>query len=413
MFKTKDSLTGVFVFLLLGLSINFFSPKALNGGLFSPIRYAGVFLAIAVSIPYMLRATEANRGLGIPIKWIFAAQLLSTTGAFFSWGQGFANSLQPLIFFAQWPVFFYLIQRDYPVEKLGNIVLIFGLAYFLCYAYQYMHSDTVIFGAEEEFREERGVTRINFPGGGVLFFSAFLALNRATDGERRYRLVYAGYALAALVVTVMQVTRQNIAVVLLIYTWHLLRRAKPVWKIGLMVAAVAAVVIVLNTDNPIVKGLEEQQSSTMAQGENYIRVLSGTYFLTEFSPDLFARVVGNGPPYLTATSSSRLGEKAAQLKEMEGYYLSDVGIIGAYAMFGVLAIVGYAVLFVKGLRTPVPDEFVYLKYYIWFVILTSFTSDSIFSPNYLMTTIFACYGLQVCYLNSRYTYGLRDHSDQL
>jgi hypothetical protein len=130
---------------------------------------------------------------------------------------------------------------------------------------------------------------------------------------------------------------------------------------------------------------------------DYIRVLEGAYFLTEFSPHFANRVLGNGVPYGRDSEYYRF---VSSLGEREGYYLSDVGMIAVYAMFGVVAVVAYALVWMKSFVLEVPKEYGYVRYYLWFLLATSLTSATVYELDYLVATVLALYVFQVEFLRS-------------
>lgn len=391
--KSIPTIRNIYIFVLLGMVFNFFTPKVLEGSGFSVLRYAYVLSAIVISLPYLFRKQE---GLAAIIKWLFFFQLFATLVSYYSWDQGILQGLQASIYLALWPFLLYLQAKKYPLGNIERIVLAYGVLYVLLFTYQYFHADTPFFGSDDEFREERGVTRIMFDGGGTLFLSAFISINKLTE-KVRFKLFYGLFVLAALTITVLQVTRQNIIVLLLLYMLHLLRKVALYKKLIIIAVAAGGVVLFFNSDTEIAKGLIESQEQTVSAGENYSRVLSANYFLNEFSPNWVSRIFGNGAPYKSSTDASAYGNAIYGLKESNGYYLSDVGLIGFYVMFGIFAVAAYLLLFVKGLRVDVPDKYRYLKYYVWYILLTSLTSDGIYGTSFLLTNIFAFYGLQLYY----------------
>ncbi|MBS1662898.1 MAG: hypothetical protein JST68_17770 [Bacteroidetes bacterium] len=391
--KAISTIRNIYVFLLLGMVFNFFSPKVLEGSGFSVLRYAYVLSAIVISLPYLFRKQE---GLAAIIKWLFFFQMLAVLVSYYSWDQGILQGLQASIYLSLWPFLLYLQAKRYPLENIERIVLAYGVLYILLFTYQYFHSDTPFFGSDDEFREERGVTRIMFDGGGTLFLSAFICVNKLTE-KVRFKLLYGLFVLAALTITVLQVTRQNIIVLLFFCVLHLLRKVSLFKKVLVMGAVGAAIVLFLNSGSEISEGLITSQEETVSAGENYSRVLSGSYFLNEFSPNWLSRIFGNGAPYKSSTDASAYGDAIYGLKESNSYYLSDVGIIGFYVMFGIFAVAAYLLLFVKGLRVDVPERYQYLKYYVWYILLTSLTSDGVYGTSFLLTNVFAFYGLQLYY----------------
>ena len=135
-----------------------------------------------------------------------------------------------------------------------------------------------------------------------------------------------------------------------------------------------------------------------SQGENYIRVKAAKYFLFDFSPSYFNTVFGNGTPY---SGKTEYGVFSEYLNKKRGFYLSDLGLIGFYAMFGVLSILGYIMIWTKAFQIRLPDKYRYLKYYLWFLLISGFTSDTVYGYNYLITTVFVLYCYQKVYEDER------------
>ncbi|MGB5942005.1 MAG: hypothetical protein WBG71_03925 [Leeuwenhoekiella sp.] len=278
------------------------------------------------------------------------------------------------------------------MRTIERIIIIYGILYIVLYFFQFLNSEVVYFGWQEEFREERGVVRINFPGGGVFFLFAFLAINKLTN-SKKYFGVWLLICFTCIVVVVLQVTRQNIAMLFLLYLYHLFRNISFSKKIGVVAIISVCALVALTVDNPILNGLKEVQKDTSSQGGDYIRILSGTYFLTEFSKNDVTRILGNGVPYYREYDASQYGLYEHILQEELNYFLPDVGFIAFYVMFGLFAILAYIAILYKGLTIDIPKEFNYLKYYLMYVAGTGLTSDSPYSHKFLATNIIAV----ICY----------------
>lgn len=76
-----------------------------------------------------------------------------------------------------------------------------------------------------------------------------------------------------------------------------------------------------------------------------IRMVSANFFLTEYWPGKFARLIGNGAAYAT----SRYGKEIVNINLYLHFYRSDVGIIGAYNQFGLLYVLNILWVNLKGL----------------------------------------------------------------
>ncbi|MEJ0106418.1 MAG: hypothetical protein WDO19_29450 [Bacteroidota bacterium] len=118
--------------------------------------------------------------------------------------------------------------------------------------------------------------------------------------------------------------------------------------------------------------------------------------MKNFSPSTINMILGNGAPY---GDQSDLSKKEKYLQTL-GYYLTDVGIIAVYVMFGIIAVVGFLLIFIKSFTLPLPPRYQYLKYYIWMLLFTSLTSDCLYGDKCLITNVFALYCFQVVYEKS-------------
>jgi hypothetical protein len=311
--------------------------------------------------------------------------------SFYSWNQSLANgaSAVPLML---WIVFFYLLHIKFPIAQLERIVFIYGWIYILLYIFQFTHSNEVYFGFREEFKEDRGVIRILFPGAGVFFLAYFIALNKVME-KTKQQWVFIFFILAGIVVTVLQVTKQSIALLLLITVFHLLSKVSLIKKVIILIASAAIIFTTLNSDNPVSQGILESQKDNVSDGSQNIRIMASEYFIRDFSPNVVSRIFGNGFPNLT----SNYGKYVTMLEDNYGFYLTDVGVVGMYAMFGIIPLLAYLLIFIKGMFMTVPPEYKYVKYYLFLIMATCLTSDSIFSISFLITNVFVLYILQVIY----------------
>jgi hypothetical protein len=317
---------------------------------------------------------------------------MSVAVAYVSWGQGWSHSILATIAFMLWPFFFYLRHINYPVQTLENLIVISGIIYIILYFFQLTHSGTVYFGYDKEFDISRGIPRVIFPGGGLFYLTIFIALSKFST-QSQYRWFWLMLIFLGLIVTIFQVTRQFIAATILIYIFHFFRNQQFYKKFFLAVSCVFIIYFIVQSDNPVFKGLKTTQEETVDEGKNYIRVQSGLYFLTDFSPSIINRIFGNGVPYNERSTYGRFSQSLESL----GYYLSDVCIIASYAMFGILSVIGFITIWIKSFTIKLPPRYYYLKYYLWFLLFTCFTSDSIYTHKYLISTVIVLYCYQTLF----------------
>ncbi|MEO5979833.1 MAG: hypothetical protein ABIS36_20690 [Chryseolinea sp.] len=386
--KNSVNTQRILVSLLVICSLNFFLAKFATAGLLKNAAYAYLLLSIIASFPFFFRK---EGGFVLPVQLICLGVLLSIVMATAYWSQSlsYASSTIPYLV---WFVFFLLLALEFPIAELEKIILAFGILYLVLFFFQFTHNSTVYFGYVEEFKQDRGVTRINFPGAGIFFLAFFVSLVKFLNKEK-FNWPYLIFLMAGVIATVLQVTRQSIAVILIISLYHVIRNVTPLQRIMVASGAVLIIVVAVNSSNPISKGLLETQKETVGEGDNYIRILAARYFISDFSPNTITRILGNGFP----NNNSTYGQHVVDLQQVYGFHIADVGLIGLYIMFGVLPLVGYSIIFVKALVAHVPRKYYYIKYYIWMLLATALISDSVFSTNFLIATTFVLYVYQVRY----------------
>ena len=344
-----------------------------------------IFLGILISLPYFFKY---QGGFVFPVQLMCVAILISVLMAQYTWGQGI-KYLPTAIPYMSWFIFFLLLKLDLTIKTIEKIVLFYGLVYIVLFLFQFTHNDVVYFGMAEEFKEDRGVIRVNFPGGGVFFLSCFIAINKVTS-SLKYRLAWLSFALFCIGIIVLQVTRQSIVIIVMIYLIHFLRSVRLPYKIVTILLFVLAAYSFLSSENPISRGLKEQQKTDASAGKDYIRIQAADYYLTKFTPNTISKVFGNGIP----NNTSHYGKSLIYLEESYGYFLTDVGVVEVYVTIGILAILAYLIIFIKSFIIPLPSDYYYLKYYLWTIMATSFTSDMLMSYSFLITTVLVLYCYQ-------------------
>ena len=380
----------VFIFLLVICSFSFFEARFIPRNITIFAGFLCVLSAIIISIPYVF---PKRTGFIVPVQLIVLSVFVSMIMANLSWGQSYLDTFKATLPYILWIFFFYLIKIKFPIKTIEYIIVIYGIIYMIIYFYQYTHSNSILFGwgGGDEFKEDRGVIRIIIPGGGIFFLASFIALNKMTT-QKSGKWLWISLSFIGILIPILTATRQYIAGVSLIYLFHFIKNQQFYRKVIILTSLIAFMVYISRSDNAIVKGILEAQKETSQEGKDYIRIITGTYFLTQFSPDNINRVLGNGVPYVDI---SYYGKFVTSLFQTSSIYLDDVGIIAMYAMFGVLPVFAFFLIWFKSITLPLPNDYYYVKYYLWFLFITSLTSLGVYHPHYLIATVFALYIYQV------------------
>ena len=349
-------------------------------------------------------------GFSTPVKLIVFSVILSMPMAYLSWGQGFRDSIIETTPSLIWILFFLLVHYKIPIKTIESIALICGLLYVLLFFFQLANSPTVLFGRSlwgEEFTVDRNVTRIIFPAAGVFIFTVFMAISKLTT-QKKHRWFWIVLVVLGVLVPIIQVTRQFTMGILIFYLIHFIRRKNIIAKLAIAAGFFLVLFIaIMYSKNPMIEGMVSAQQRDLNLGSDYVRVQAGKYFLTDFSPNFVSRIFGNGMPNWGFSSYGIFVENLAVSK---GYFHSDVGIIAVYSLFGVMAVIGYVLIWIKSFTVKVPEKYIYVKYYLWYLLLTSLTWFSVYSHHYLISTVFILY---IYHTIEQRTYTINYENDHL
>jgi len=376
----------IFVFFLILFSLNYFSPVDLPD-IFKQLRYVYLIIAICISIFYL---DLKGKKFSVPVALIYISILISIPFAHFTWQQSWSDCFIGTLPYMIWICFFYLLHVKYPIEKLEKMLLIYGTLYIILYFFQLAHSNSVYFGFDEEFQESRGITRIIFPGGSVFFISVFIALNRF-NLKSKYKIVWLAFLIAGILIPILQVTRQLILFVLIIYTYHVSKKIQTRSKVMLVILITGITIYLTKSNIPVVQGIKDAQLETNSEGLENIRIKAAKYFINDLAPNNINKFLGNGVPH---GEKSKYNIYTTILADTKGYYLSDVGIVGIYIMFGIIAVLGYCLIWIRSFTIRLPEKYIYLKYYLWFLLFTCLTSNTVYGEGYLITNVLAIYSYQ-------------------
>ncbi|MGB3545814.1 MAG: hypothetical protein WBA17_02505 [Saprospiraceae bacterium] len=379
------------VVLAILLSLKFFDATFLPEKLLLYGSYLVVAAGFVVALPRLIRE---RGGFALPVRLVLLSILVSAAMAYLAWGQGIKDSVFQALPFMTWIFFFVFLRLKLRIATAERIVMFFGLVYISLYFFQLSQAPTVLFGKSlwgDEFTIDRGVVRIIFPGAGVFILTSLMALNKLTSGAKG-RVLWAVLAGLGLLIPILQVTRQFIAGMFLLYLLHLTRTQHWLQRVVTAAGTLTLLMVVLNAGIPQIDGILEAGERDVSLGSDYIRVAAGQYFLFDFSPDFPSRVLGNG---VADWGLSGYGRFVEQLGLNRGYFLSDVGIIGVYAQFGIFAVLAFVLIWTKSFTIPLPPQFQYLKYYLWYLLFTSLTWFTVYHHHYVIATVSALYLYQV------------------
>ncbi|MDL2323265.1 hypothetical protein LJC52_04680 [Bacteroidales bacterium OttesenSCG-928-A17] len=343
------------------------------------------FFITVVLFIYCFNTVKTHRSIfSFPILLIILSVLFSIFPANFGWGQSFVASLKVIPKYLAYILFFFLVNSNYSIKRVEKIMLFFSALYVILYLFQLANHKTLIFGDWTSTGVVRGIVRIIFAGEGFMFFALAYYFNKVMLGERKY---YNLFILGIFtLIMFMQVTRQYILAFAIMVMLGLLRKTKIYVKILAFILVIVAFNIYQYSSHPMIAGIRDAQVEDVELKDEYIRVIAGKYFLTEMAPNKFTAVFGNGVP-----GNSSYGSFCNDLALDDKFYFVDLGLIGAYAMFGIFYVLGYLLIAFKTIKYDPGREGEYLRYYLLMIFIMSLTSGSVLSSGYMASLAVVLY----------------------
>jgi hypothetical protein len=268
------------------------------------------------------------------------------------------------------------------VKDIEKIIIILGLIYIIGYTISLYLFPFIIFGSEGGL--DRGFQTIVLSGTGFLFLFSFYSLSQYL-GKRQFLWLVIFFI--SMIFIIMLLVRTLIIVSFILLTLYILRMSSFIKKI-IAILLVGCFVYIITQFNFFQLLVNQTKNQTENVG-NDIRVLSARFYLTDFSPEIFNKIFGNGEP----AGGSNYSRYSYYLENELGFFQSDIGYIGLYSKFGILAILGYLILIFRTYKISVPSEYLYCKYYLYFIFLISVIIDAPFNNSFIPSIVLAIYVL--------------------
>jgi hypothetical protein len=370
----------VFLYITTLASIGFFKPIFLEDD--APIyKYLFGLLLITSVLLTFFNKTRQKSHFDLPFNIIIISIGLSILSAYIFWNQSILYSVFASLSPAAGYVFYYyLVSSKTNTAILEKIIITIGLTFCILYLVSFAIYPTKILHYSEA--TDRSVQRIFLNGEGFLFLFFFFSINRYSTSSSKKWLFY---ALLAFSCVLLNQTRVFIASTSIITLWYILRSQTLVTRIITLLAFSLLLLYVSQLE--IVKSLTLKTGEQLSEFEQYIRYKAAEHYLTDFQQSILTYIFGNGWGYGDKTD---YGQKIQDLQK-NGYYISDLGLIGLYIHLGVLSILAYIIFFYKSLRLKLDKENQYLKMFVFFLLLAGATTSATFQAGYILPIVFTFY----------------------
>jgi hypothetical protein len=255
-------------------------------------------------------------------------------------------------------------------EELIRIIMYFGILYIILYFIQTALYPVKLFDAR--ILRERGTLRIFIAGSGYLFLAYLIGLALFI---KTFHYRYLVLCMFALIIFVLLGTRQVIAPAAIVSILMILFSKKVKTKFVTIILLLLITIPIYYLFRDIFTSMVEVTQKQISNYSQDVRYKAAIFYLFEFFPNKLAYLTGNGVP----SSLSPYGHRVNAFQDMLGFYQSDIGIIGDYAKFGILAVIAQIAIFIRVLFFKLTEELKFIKYYFISLILAIFISGGSFS----------------------------------
>lgn len=390
--RIKLSVIHLFVVLVFCLgSFYFYEPAFLHEQSLKFFYWCLVVLLFGCSFKRLFYNPEAFK-FTFSLRLLLISMFVSMLPALLFRGQNPTLTLRAMFPYLGFVLYFFLLTTNPPLKRLILLIWVLASLYILIYFYSLTQIPDMIFGsyADSSVGDQRGIFRLYIPGRGFMYLAFFVAISNYLYSKRA---LWLWIAAGLFMVIVAHVTRQYILFSFIIAGSVLLRKV-PLWEktAFLFLGLIAGYYIYQYS--PVIQALislTERQVVDSVPAEN-IRITAYRYFFSEFSPNLFCSIFGNGVPH-AHSSYGRL--YSGVVNEQMNLYLSDVGYAQIYAQFGFFGLLAVLFLFIRAFYVKVPSKFLYLKLFIVFVFFANFMSDYFLNKSNVAAISIVLYMIEV------------------
>ncbi len=377
----------ILLFFLTIIVLSFFDLVLIDQNM---VKKVGILIYVVMIAGYLYLLKDPIQpgikdSFGLPVYLLFISFIISMIPAYIYHDQTIIESIRSSLVFYVFLLYFILFKLDFTYEDIMKLSIILFFISLLVYAINLYTFPNSWFTNDNMYSRRGGLT-MRFSGQGFTFLGAFFFLSKfCRTGKIYFFLIYAvGFCF----LTLLSESRVQLVACLFSTLFILLYHRKEIKRyfisvVPLFLIAVAAGVYYLQS---YVSGLylllhQEAGSFTMN-----IRYAALKYFTNDFQTNSVTKIFGNAYPFYPGKYSAFF-EKAHFYR----YWTEDLGLIGFWVYFGILGVIAWLIIFKKAFFWKTTNNNIYLKTYFIYLFSTIALGWAIFSPGYMITTVFALF----------------------
>lgn len=383
--STKDKKYFWLMMLIILASTSFFNPVFIENidNISKFILYASIafFLLITIS-----KKRLTDKKFNLLIMLVAICQCVSAYNAYRYNGQGLIVGLISTMQSGAYITYIALSKSGLSLRRCEKLIYWMSIIFCLVAVVDRFYP---IFGTMD-IDLDRGGERFRLPAAEWATFGLIFSIGKLMQNLSRKYLILAICCMLAVFSTV---TRQVIAISLLIATLMILQNAKWYKKILLIFVFVFGYLYVL-PQIPIVNKL--MQLTQEQKNASYDNIRITAFYYLAFEPRNVQQVLfGMGIP---AFGKSTYGNQFQWMSQETGIYREDLGWAGFYYNHGIIAMLTVLVIMIMAMCVKTPKKYTYLKYYVLSFLLYNIASGEM-QVNYgIVSFVLAVYMINLSHL---------------
>lgn len=370
-------------------SIQFYQPNFINvdGTLWKFIYYSSLLLMAFAVLKYKSKAIviENNKCFTFITAFVIC-QIISIYNVSVYKGQPIIISIVSTLQYIGFIAYILLCKSNITISHCEKVISIFAWT-FVVLSILNMISFEALFG-NYEFDVDRGGMRYRLQG---LSWVVLYCLQNVNKYLEERKSTYIWVALTMFLFIVLSLTRQVMAITMLIIVLMILYNAKFYQKVLLILIMLFSAFYIL-PKVPIYNKMMNLTNEQMNADYDNIRLVAFNYYGFEYPRNVNQVLFGVGVP---SFGKSSYGNEIDNTEQYLKLYTSDVGYIDIYFKFGIMAIVFLLLSQIVCLRRKTMFKYLYVKYYLVANMLLAIASTPYFSD-----TLSICMALYILSLKS-------------
>lgn len=334
-----------------------------------------------IEIPHALKAVVliviASWGIKkkTPYKtafiFIFGGLLCSFISSYINRGQTFIESFMAIPYYLGILFYFYLKYKDKSYQDMERLLVKFILVYDLMFICQhFLYSMGINFMHIPKW-SEGGQLRMRAIASGFYSLGLFLGLVKLECKcyNKRLKWQYLAMVIMGLFCMILTAYRQFFVSFALAFGIYLLIKNKGISKKNVFTILGGLILLLILWQLPIVQEqiggiFDRQDSGETLDNKDYIRIVQWDFYMNgHFFKNGWEQFFGAGLPYFGNAYGHYMNEELAPL----GLLYVDWGLIGQSWVLGTLTVIGYLLMSLKACFMKVNPEYVYIR--LWYVFL--------------------------------------------